>query len=177
MPLDPKSSLKLKQEWLAVAERIITQKRAQVDQTVERITGGSVGSPNPTVDPNHIRGPRSDPLGDGTIYEQQVRVSHTDFAATNNLRTLLSAIIDNLVNGSFLVVEEGDGAPSGEARTIIVPNGSATYDGATNTVTLDWALSSHDHGQYRSPVYQTYGGGSYLFDASGDAIYVLRELE
>lgn len=32
-------------------------------------------------------------------------------------------------------------------------------------------------GRYRQPTYSTYGGGSYLFDSSGDAIYTLADLE
>jgi hypothetical protein len=44
--------------------------------------------------------------------------------------------------------------------------------------TVAWAdATGGSGGRYRSPVYTTFGGGQYLFDANGDAIYVLEDLE
>lgn len=73
---------------------------------------------------------------------------------------------------------------------LLARTGSATYALRTLTAGSGITITNGDGvsgnptiavggtgSQYRDPVYATYGGGYYLFDNNGDAIYVLRSLE
>ena len=55
-------------------------------------------------------------------------------------------------------------------------------DGQVMTMQADGSFAWEDStgatgGRYRSPMYSTYGGGSFLFDSDGHVMYTLEDLE
>jgi hypothetical protein len=71
----------------------------------------------------------------GVVQEASVQVSHPAFSTTASLATLLDQIIAGLAAGS-IGVAEGDGSPSGAARTLVFPNGTLSLDLGAQRATI-----------------------------------------